>query len=70
MTSIGRRLIVLDLEGMTHHLEVEVTWEQYKTPWRYGPALVKDERRALGDNGLDAANIFMKIAWDSDHPGC
>ena len=22
------------LEGMTHHLEVEVTWEQHKTPWR------------------------------------
>ena len=27
---------VLDPGGMTHHLEIEVTWEQHKTPWRSG----------------------------------
>ena len=33
------------LEGMTHHLEVEVTWEQHKTPWRSGHLL--DEKESL-----------------------
>ena len=27
------------LEGMTCHLEVGVTWEQHKTPWRSGLSL-------------------------------
>ena len=27
------------LEGMTHHLEVEVTWEKHKTLWRSGLSL-------------------------------
>ena len=30
-------------EGMTHHLEVEVTWEQHKTPWRSGLSLDEKE---------------------------
>ena len=44
MMSIGWRLIVWILEGMTHHLEVEVSWEQHKIHWRSGLSLVKDEK--------------------------
>ena len=42
--SIGWRLRFKILEGMTHHLEVEVTWEQHKTPWRSG--LSRDEKES------------------------
>ena len=31
------------LEEMTHHLEVEETWEQHKTPWRSRPSLDEKE---------------------------
>ena len=34
---------VLDPGGMTGHLEVEVTWDQHKTPWRSGLSL--DEKK-------------------------
>ena len=32
------------MEGMTHHLEVKVTWEQHKTPRRSGHSL--DEKKS------------------------
>ena len=31
------------LEGMTCHLEVQVTWEQHETPWRSGLSLDEKE---------------------------
>ena len=37
--SIEWRLRFQILEGMTHHPEVEVTWELHKTPWRSGLSL-------------------------------
>ena len=41
--SIRWRLMFQILEGMTHHLEVEVTWEQHKTLWRSGLSTDKKE---------------------------
>ena len=41
--SIRWRLRFWILEGMTGHLEVEVAWEQHKTPWRSGLSLDEKE---------------------------
>ena len=41
---------------MSQHLEVKVTWEQHKVPWRSGLTLVTDGKRALELNGLEATH--------------
>ena len=69
---------------MTHHLEVEVTWEQHKTPWRSGLTLVMDKKESPW-NEMDLMLpiqlilmvlslqrnfkfIGMKMAWDQRLP--
>ena len=64
------------LEGMTHHLEVKVTWEQHKTPWEVW-TFTWWKGEPLEMNGLDAAQGFesgksihtssWKIAWETTH---
>ena len=51
---------------MTHHLEVEVTWKQHKTPWTSGLTLVTDEGDPLELNGLDAAHTIYTNGFGSE----